>query len=222
MRAPDQDELAYYRAVEDQFAALRGTPFLFSPKDFALLRSWREAGVPLAAVLAGVGEAWERRRERDGEPISSLAYCRHAVLRHAKRLAAARTGEAEAVDALDVAASLRLLADDVAEAAAGWGHVPGVATVLRNLERAIATLPVGGESAALDETLAGLEFAALEALARALPGDASEAIRTGVDEEVAGLEMEEEVRERTRRALLAKALRRVVGLPRLEIGAGAR
>ena len=43
MAAPDEEELAYYRAVEDHFAALRGTPFLFSPKDFVLLR---KCGVP--------------------------------------------------------------------------------------------------------------------------------------------------------------------------------
>ncbi len=55
MTDPDEAEIAYYRAVEDHFAALRGTPFLFSPKDFALLRRWWREGVPLAAVLAGIG-----------------------------------------------------------------------------------------------------------------------------------------------------------------------
>ena len=58
----EPDELTYYRAVEDHFAALRGTPFLFSPKDFALLRRWWQEAVPLAAVVAGISEAIERRR----------------------------------------------------------------------------------------------------------------------------------------------------------------
>ncbi len=69
MTDPDDAEIAYYRAVEDHFAALRGTPFLFSPKDFALLRRWWREGVPLAAVLAGIAEAWERRREREEDPV---------------------------------------------------------------------------------------------------------------------------------------------------------
>src|SRR5512135_3596651 len=113
MAAPEREELAYYRAVEDQFAALRGTTFIFSPKDFALLRSWWTAGVPLAAVLAGIGEVWERRRERDGDPVSSLSYCRHAVARHARRLAAAHEGAAAPSQTLDVPAALRSLAAEV-------------------------------------------------------------------------------------------------------------
>jgi hypothetical protein len=222
MTAPDRDELAYYRAVEDHFAALRGTPFLFSPKDFALLRTWHDEGVPLAAVLAGIGEAWERRRERNADPISSLAYCRHAVTRHARRLVAARVGAAAGGEALDVAARLRSLAAAVAEATRRWRHVPAVAAVLGDLERAVTSLPIGGEPAALDETLADLEFATLDALDRSLPVERREAMAAEVDAELAGLDLALDVRTRTRRALVAKAVRRAVGLPRLEMGGGAR
>ena len=222
MTAPDRDELAYYRAVEDHFAALRGTPFLFSPKDFALLRTWHDQGIPLAAVLAGIGEAWERRRERNADPISSLSYCRHAVTRHAKRLVAARVGAAGGGEAIDVAALLHSLAAAVAEAARRWRHVPAVAAVLGDLERAVMSLPAGGEAAALDETLADLEFATLDALDRSLPVERREAMAAEVDAELAGLNLALDVRERTRRALVAKAVRRAVGLPRLEMGGCAR
>ncbi len=221
MTPADEDELAYFRAVEDQFAALRGTPFLFSPKDFALLRSWRDGGVPLAAVLAGIGEVWERRRERGDDPVSSLAYCRHAVARHARRLATAHAGAPGADAPVDVPGALRRLAAAVASAAEGWRDVPAVAGVLRDLERAIASFPAGGEPAALDETLASLEFAAVEALARSLPAARRQALADDVAGQLAGLNLEGDVRERTRRALLAKAVRRTVGLPRLEVGAGA-
>lgn len=221
MTAPDEDELAYYRAVEDHFAALRGTPFLFSPKDFALLRSWWREGVPLAAVLAGIGEIWERRRERDADPVSSLAYCRHAVARQAKRLAAARVGAAPGEGAINVAESLHALAGAVAETAASWATVPRLAAVLRDLERAVATLPENSRPEALDETLADLEFTSLDALLGALPADRREAIATEVEHELAGLKMAGEVRSRTRHALLVKALRRLIGLPRLELTANA-
>jgi hypothetical protein len=221
MTAPDEDELAYYRAVEDHFAALRGTPFLFSPKDFALLRSWWREGVPLAAVLAGIGEIWERRRERDADPVSSLAYCRHAVARQAKRLAGVRVGAAPGEGAINVAESLRALAGAVAETAASWATVPRLAAVLRDLERAVATLPENSRPEALDETLADLEFTSLDALLGALPADRREAIATEVEHELAGLKMAGEVRSRTRHALLVKALRRLIGLPRLELTANA-
>jgi hypothetical protein len=221
MTAPDADELAYYRAVEDHFAALRGTPFLFSPKDFALLRRWWGEGVPLAAVLAGIGEVWERRREREADPVSSLAYCRHAVARQAKRLASARVGAAPGEGAFDVATAIRALAGAVAETTAAWQGVPQVAAVLRDLERAVATLPEDSQPAALDETLADLEFTSLDALLGALPMDRREAIDSEVERELGGLELADDVRKRTRHALLVKALRRLIGLPRLELTVGA-
>ncbi|OFV80437.1 MAG: hypothetical protein A2Y78_02475 [Acidobacteria bacterium RBG_13_68_16] len=221
MTAPDEDELAYYRAVEDHFAALRGTPFLFSPKDFALLRKWWTEGVPLAGVLAGIGEIWERRREREADPVSSLSYCRHAVARQAKRLASARVGAASGEGAFDVAEAIRALARAVAETAAAWRGVPQVAAVLSDLERAVSTLPEDGQPAALDETLADLEFTSLDALLGALPVDRHEAIASDVERELAGLKLADDVRNRTRHALLVKALRRLIGLPRLELTVSA-
>jgi hypothetical protein len=222
MVGPDPDELAYYRAVEDQFAALRGTPFLFSPRDFALLRRWYGEGVPLAAVLAGIGEAWEKRRARDADPISSLSYCRHAVTRHARRLHAARVGSSDREVEVDVAGALRSLAEALAAAAARWRGAPRVAGVLADLERAVTSLPADGEPGAVDGILAELEFAALEAAELALPPARREELAAQVEGEVAGLALAPDVRERTRRALLAKALRRLLELPRMEIGSGAR
>jgi len=222
MTEPDEAELAYYRAVEDHFAALRGTPFLFSPKDFALLQKWWREGAPLAAVLAGIGEAWERRRERDADPISSLSYCRHAVARHVKRLAAARIGAAGEAPGLDVAGALRSLALKVSEAADAWQEdVPQVGAVLRDLAQAVATLPIDVAPSALDETLADLEFTTLDALLAALPSERRRTLAAQVDRELVSLDLTDDVRERTRRALLVKELRRVVGMPRLELTAGA-
>ena len=221
MTDPDAAEIAYYRAVEDHFASLRGTPFLFSPKDFALLRRWWREGVPLAAVLAGIAEAWERRQRRGADPVSSLAYCRHAVASHAKRLMAARTGAAMAVPVPDTAAALAALFAALAQAKARWDADAAVRAVLEDLGRAVASVPPEGEPAAIEKALAELEFGALDALARALPPDAQRALEVEVDESVERLGLEPEVRERTRRALLIKAVRRLVGVPRLELDASA-
>jgi hypothetical protein len=221
MTAPDEDELAYYRAVEDHFAALRGTTFLFSPKDFALLRKWWREGVPLAAVLAALGEVWERRRERAEDPVSSLAYCRHAVARHAKRLAAARVGAAKKGKPANFDGALHALAANVAESAAAWQHLPLVAAVLRDLERAVVSLPTNVEEATLDEALADLEFTTLDALLGALPAEMRNVTVSEVEAEMADLQLADEVRERTRHALVVKALRRLIGLPRLEVATGA-
>ncbi|HVN75100.1 MAG TPA: hypothetical protein VMT19_02200 [Thermoanaerobaculaceae bacterium] len=221
MTGPEDDELAYYRAVEDHFAALRGTPFLFTPKDFSLLRTWWTEGVPLAAVLAGIGEAWERRRERSDDPISSLSYCRHAVRRHARRLVRAHAGAPAQAPTVDARRALGEMAAQVAEAADRWKAVPAVAAVLRDLERAVASLPPDGEPGALDETLADLEFGTLAALRCALPPGLRSELESEIDRDLVGLAAEGDVLERTRRALAIKAARRLVGLPRLELGAGA-
>ncbi len=220
MSQPDDAEIAFYRAVEDHFAALRGTPVLFSPKDFALLRRWWREGVPLAAVLAGVSEAAERRRERDGDPVSSLSYCRHAVARHAKRLAANRVGAAAPVAGPDVGAALAALAAALGEAAARWREHPAAHAVLADLERAVSSLPRDAEPAALEQALAELELGGLEALARALPAERRAEIERAVAEGMAGLAVEPEVRERTRRALLLRAVRLAAGVPRMELDAG--
>ena len=77
---PDQDEAGYATRIEDVFIAERGTPFLVSPKDWSLIRGWREAGVPADTVVRAVREAFERRRARgQAGKISSLAYCADAV-----------------------------------------------------------------------------------------------------------------------------------------------
>ncbi len=221
MTGLEDAEIAFYRAVEDHFAALRGTPFLFSPKDFALLRSWWLEGVPLAAVLAGIGEAWERRRERVEDPISSLSYCRHAVRRHARRLSAAHVGAAEAAPAVDVGAALAAMAAQVDAVAERWRHVPQVAAIVGDLGRALLSLPRDGAPAALDETLSGLEFGTLTAAEAALPPEARSRLADEVERDLAGLAVAADVLARTRRALAIKAARRLLGLPRLELGAGA-
>jgi len=216
-----EEEMAYYRAVEDCFAALRGTPFLLRPKDFALLRSWWSDGVPLAAVLAGLSESFARQRGRGDDPISSLSYCRHAVTRHARRLRDARAG-AGMQPALDVTTALAHLVEQVRQAAEACHEQPAVAAGLNALVRAIATLPRGSSAGAVDETLAGLELAALETLEAALPQVDRDALAGAVEAELAALPAAgREVLERTRRAMRVKLLRRRLGLPRLELNTRA-
>jgi hypothetical protein len=65
---------AYLLAIERHFRTWRGTDHVLSPKDFALARSWHEAGVPLAHVLVGVDRAFESDPQ-----ASSLVFCRRRV-----------------------------------------------------------------------------------------------------------------------------------------------
>ena len=211
------DEVAYYRAVEDHFARLRGTLFLFSPKDFALLRGWWKEAVPLAAVIAGIGEATTKKAERDGDPVSSLAYCRFAVARHAKRLLAAATGATTGSASVDVPARLGAYVAAVREAAGRWHADPEVAAALGALADAVLTLPTDAPVAALDATAASLEASALDAVALAMPAAARLALEGAMKECEDAAGGSEQLTATARLAIRVRAVRDALSLPRLEL-----
>jgi hypothetical protein len=79
----------YFTEVEEHFQRARGTSlFLLSPLDWALLESWKNAGVPLEAVLRGIDTAFEKWRSRKvkTQMVNSLAFCAQAVLVEAQIL----------------------------------------------------------------------------------------------------------------------------------------
>ncbi len=215
------DELAFYRAVEDHFARLRGTPFLFTPKDFGLLRRWWSEAVPLAAVMAGIGEVTARRQERSEDPVSSLAYCRHAVARHAKRLAAAAVGGEGAAVSIDVPAVLAAYVGAVSAAAARWSAEPQVAAALATLATAVETLPNDAPVAALEATAASLEATALDAAAAALSPERKRNAAAELEAAIRDAAGTAEVAGGIRRAIAIKVLRTLLGVPRLELASHA-
>lgn len=85
----------YFTEIEEHFQKTRGTAlFLMSPLDWALVESWKNAGVPLAAVLRGIDAAFEKWRSRKNRirAINSLAYCTQAVLAEAQSMAGEAPG----------------------------------------------------------------------------------------------------------------------------------
>ena len=80
----------YFTEIEHHFQRARGTGlFLLSPLDWALIETWKNAGIPLEAVLRGIDEAfrkWRSRRIRT-QMINSLAYCAQAVMEEAEAMA---------------------------------------------------------------------------------------------------------------------------------------
>lgn len=70
----DEALVAYVEGIEAVLRARRGTDHALSPRDFALARSWHEAGVPLATVLVAIDLAF------DADPrTASLAVLRRRV-----------------------------------------------------------------------------------------------------------------------------------------------
>jgi hypothetical protein len=80
----------YFTEIEEHFQRARGTSlFLLSPLDWALIESWKAAGIPLEAVLKGIDESFDKWRARPKRThlVNSLAYCAQAVAEHAQRAA---------------------------------------------------------------------------------------------------------------------------------------
>jgi len=80
----------YFTEIEEHFQKARGTGlFLVSPLDWALIESWKNAGIPLEAVLRGIDKAFEKWRAKKTRTrkINSLAYCTQAVMEEAESMA---------------------------------------------------------------------------------------------------------------------------------------
>jgi hypothetical protein len=143
----------YFTEIEEHFQRARGTSlFLLSPLDWALVESWKNAEVPLEAVLRGIDEAFEKWRSRKvkTQMVNSLAFCAQAVLTEARIMA----GTAPARGPKETAPPFSL--DELRA----------------YLERNAASLPAGFEetAAALRNLAAAAEehFADLESLERRL------------------------------------------------------
>jgi hypothetical protein len=75
----------YFTEIEECFQRARGVTTLLSTLDWALIESWKEAGIPLEAVLTGIERTFEKYRKRPQRfrKVNSLAYCSQEVMRAA-------------------------------------------------------------------------------------------------------------------------------------------
>jgi hypothetical protein len=82
----------YFTEIEECYQRCRETRTLLSPLDWALIESWKEAGLPLEAVLVGIERSFQKyqARARKYRKVNSLAYCSQEVLRAAEESSAAR------------------------------------------------------------------------------------------------------------------------------------
>src|SRR3984957_160431 len=88
----------YFTEVEERFQKARGTSlFLMSPLDWALVETWKNAGIPLEAALRGIDQAFEKWRKRPArariQMVNSLAYCAQAVATEAQAIANGSVGK---------------------------------------------------------------------------------------------------------------------------------
>jgi hypothetical protein len=88
----------YFTEIEDRFLLRRGGGLLLSTLDWALIETWKDAGIPLEAVLRGIDQAFDRYDQRPSKikKVNSLAYCSQLVLAAAEDMKEAAVGAAPA------------------------------------------------------------------------------------------------------------------------------
>ncbi len=88
----------YFTEIEERFQQRRGALLLLSTLDWALIETWREAGIPLDAVLRGIDAAFDKyeARQKRGRMrrVNGLAWCAQAVMEAAEEMREASAGTA--------------------------------------------------------------------------------------------------------------------------------
>ncbi len=90
----------YFTEIEEHFQRRRGSLLLLSTLDWALIETWREAGVPLEAVLRGIDAAFDKYEARKTRArvlrVNGLAYCAQEVMVAVEDMKKAAVGAASA------------------------------------------------------------------------------------------------------------------------------
>jgi hypothetical protein len=181
---PRSNYFNYFTEIEERFQQRRGSILLLSTLDWALIESWREAGMPLDAVLRGIDAAFDKYEARQQRArmrrINGLAWCAQAVLQAAEEMREASAGAAtdaaaqreSGFESERVAAHLEATATALDGAQVAAEACQATAARLRQLAaELIATQPAHPDLEALERTLTVLEEKLFAALTAAAPED---------------------------------------------------
>ena len=187
----------YFTEIEERFQQRRGSLLLLSTLDWALIETWREAGIPLEAVLRGIDAAFDKYEARQKrarmQRINGLAWCAQAVMQAAVELNEASTGSATSAATAQesgfeherVAAHLTAAAEALDGATVAPEACRATAARLRELAAEVVA-PAGEKPAPADlEGLERLLTVLEEKLYDALRAAAPEALLVGLKEHAA-------------------------------------
>ncbi len=228
----------YFTEIEEHFQRRRGSILLLSTLDWALIETWKEAGIPLEAALRGIDAAFDRYDERPSKSkkVNSLAYCAQEVLSAAEDMKEAAVGAATSADAsappattgfdsVEIVAFLKKNADQLERATlpprasiSAQGVAREVATTLRTLADDLAAKnKMRLED--VERRLTVLEDKLLAALLAATPDDDLVSVRARGDRELApyrrkmpAAQIDQLLKQYIHKRLLEK-----YGLPRLSL-----
>ncbi len=84
----------YFTEIEEHFQRRRGTLLILSSVDWILMETWKDAGIPLEAVLRGIDTTFDKwdRKPRKTRKINGLAFCAQEVLASVEEMKEAAVG----------------------------------------------------------------------------------------------------------------------------------
>jgi hypothetical protein len=102
-----QNYFNYFTEIEERFQLRRGTILLLSTLDWALIETWKEAGIPLEAVLRGIDVAFDHydQRPKKTRKVNSLAFCSQEVLAATEEIKEATVGSKRETEEQDTGLS---------------------------------------------------------------------------------------------------------------------
>ena len=97
-----QNYFNYFTEIEERFQQRRGSLLMLSTLDWALIETWREAGIPLEAVLRGIDNAFDKhdakalRAAGRVRKVNGLAWCAQSVMEAVEQAREAAIGASSA------------------------------------------------------------------------------------------------------------------------------
>jgi hypothetical protein len=227
----------YFTEIEEHFCRRRGTHLYLSTIDWALMEIWKDAGIPLEAVLRGIDEAfdqWDRKPSKTRK-INGLAWSAQAVLTAAEDMKEAAVGAmpeqrmSEAppgFHSADICGFLRRNADQLesAKLPAREGITPGplakeTAQTLREIASGLEAAKALPRLEDLERRLTVAEEKLFAVLLAAIPDEQIVAVRAEADRELAPYrrKMQAAQIEHLQKQFAHKRLLEKYGLPRLSL-----
>lgn len=226
----------YFTEIEEHFQRRRGRIQL-SPLDWALIETWKDAGVPLEAALRGVDAAFDKYEQRPSksQKINSLAYCAQAVLTAAEEMKEAAVGatspdsqshRASGFQASEISAFLRRNAEQLDHAklpeAKGINATPLARETARTLREIAAELDSNKPLPRLEDLERRLTVAEEKLFAvvlAATPDEQIVSVRAEADRELAPYrrKMPSAQIEQLQKQFVHKRLLEKYGIPRLSL-----
>ena len=229
-----QNYFNYFTEIEERFQQRRGSLLMLSTLDWALIETWREAGVPLEAVLRGINTAFDKhdakqqRATTRTRKVNGLAWCAQAVMEAVEQAKEAAIGTAPALsgepqdtgfEAARIARYLIANADTIVAANLPPPADTTAVEVATRLRELAASLQQTDSLEALDRTLCVFEEKLFAALLTASSEDSLVALREQAARELAPYrgKMQAVQIKQVQQQFLQKKLLELHKLPRLSL-----